>query len=201
MQAQSRQLLRQSIRQQRNQLSTAQQRQHARALARQFQGYRTFQNAQHIGAYLANNGEIDLTFLIKNLWKQRHKCYLPRLHHQQARQMDFIRYQPNSRLLPNRFGILEPCNQKHQIALKKLDIVLVPLVAFDAYGNRLGMGGGYYDHTFRHYKQRFNRQAPKLIGVAHSFQQVAQLTAYHWDIPLDAIITEKAIIQRTPHAY
>lgn len=201
MQIQQRQLLRRFMRHQRAKLPKKQQQRHAQQLRQHFCQNRLLQTAKHIGVYLAQAGEINLTPLIKKLWQRQKHCYLPRLHRMPTRQMDFIAYQQNSRLIPNRFNILEPCNQTQTLAIAKLDVVLIPLVAFDSRGNRLGMGGGYYDYTFRRYKQRFNRQAPKLIGVAHSFQQVTHLTAYRWDIPLDAIITEQKIIQRMAHAH
>src|SRR5690606_40461575 len=65
----------------------------------------------------------------------------------------------------------------------------LPLVAFDARGNRLGMGGGFYDRTFAR-APRARTLRPRLVGLAHHFQQVASLPAEPWDIPLDAIATD-----------
>jgi len=78
--------------------------------------------------------------------------------------------------------------------LAALDIALVPLVAFDDYGRRLGMGGGYYDRTFAYLRHREHWRRPKLIGVAFEFQRVAELPAQPWDVPLDGIITEKGLL-------
>jgi len=73
--------------------------------------------------------------------------------------------------------------------------VLVPLVAFDDAGNRLGMGAGYYDRSFA-----FRRAAPSpplLVGVGYEFQRVPALAAQPWDVPLDAVLTERGL-QRFP---
>ena len=64
----------------------------------------------------------------------------------------------------------------------------MPLVGFDKTGNRLGMGKGYYDRTFAENSPFFRR--PRLIGLAHSIQE-ATLIPNLWDVPLDAVFTEK----------
>ena len=72
--------------------------------------------------------------------------------------------------------------------LKNIDLVLTPLVAFDRWGNRLGMGGGFYDRTFAsqlNLKNEFGNKRPFLCGVAHKCQQVRELMPKKWDFPLD----------------
>ncbi len=66
-----------------------------------------------------------------------------------------------------------------------------PLVAFDGEGNRLGMGGGYYDQTFGYKSRRRAWRKPMLIGVAYEFQRLSSLPARSWDVALDGIVTEK----------
>jgi 5-formyltetrahydrofolate cyclo-ligase len=78
-----------------------------------------------------------------------------------------------------------------------LDLVFVPLVAFDKEGHRLGMGGGYYDRTFAFKTKHSHLKGPKLIGLAHDFQLQSQLPVMPWDIPLNAVITEAAIYNFT----
>ena len=73
-----------------------------------------------------------------------------------------------------------------------LSLVLLPLVAFDAKGNRMGMGGGYYDRAFE-FKQKTLSYLPRLIGLAHELQKKEQLPTESWDIPLFAIFTDKKI--------
>src|SRR5687767_13746260 len=88
----------------------------------------------------------------------------------------------------NRFGIPEPTGRR--CAPQQLDLVLLPLVAFDRRGARLGMGGGFYDRTFA-FLRVAGRRKPRLVGLAHHFQEVAQLPREPWDVPLAAIVTER----------
>jgi 5-formyltetrahydrofolate cyclo-ligase len=75
-----------------------------------------------------------------------------------------------------------------------LDLILTPLVAFDDQGNRLGMGGGFYDRTLAYLGRRKHWKKPRLIGTAHAFQQVARLPHESWDVPLHGVVTEKALL-------
>jgi 5-formyltetrahydrofolate cyclo-ligase len=101
----------------------------------------------------------------------------------------------------NRFGITEPdMKWKDTLHARQLDVVLMPLVAFDRNGHRLGMGGGYYDRTLSFRRSRKHWLKPLLIGVAHSIQEHSGLPTNPWDIPVDAIITESDILSFTPEA-
>jgi 5-formyltetrahydrofolate cyclo-ligase len=71
-----------------------------------------------------------------------------------------------------------------------LDLVLTPLVGFDHKGNRLGMGGGYYDRSFAFLLRRQNWKKPRLVGLAYDFQQLDKLPAKNWDVPLTAVATD-----------
>ena len=95
---------------------------------------------------------------------------------------------------PNRYRIPEP-DARYCRAMKRqfLSLVLMPLVAFDAKGNRLGMGGGYYDRAFNQTQWPYKTRRPLLVGVAHEFQRVPELPTESWDVPLDAVITEREI--------
>ena len=66
-------------------------------------------------------------------------------------------------------------------------------MAFDPRGNRLGMGGGFYDRAFARVL-RARPLRPRLVGLAHGFQQVDSLPAEPWDIPLDAIATDATLL-------
>lgn len=162
----------------------------ARQLTRHLVTHRSFLKARHIAAYLSNDGEMDIALTIARIWAMRKHCYLPVLRPNPLHGLRFARYTPESRLTPNRFGIPEPLINHHFLAQPwALDLVLVPLVAFDADGNRLGMGGGFYDRTFAYRRQR-NYARPRLVGIAYEFQRVNQLPSRTWDVPLEAIVTE-----------
>jgi len=103
--------------------------------------------------------------------------------------MGFRAFNSDSTLSVNRFGLLEPQDGEH-IDPHHLDIVITPLVAFDAAGNRVGMGSGYFDRTFSFLKTRKIWLHPKLIGVAFECQRVKKITPNPWDIGLFRVITE-----------
>ena len=108
--------------------------------------------------------------------------------------MEFVRYCARHPLRPNRYGIPEPeRGASPRIAVRRLDLVLVPLVAFDARGRRLGSGAGFYDRCLQHLRAGRRWRRPKLIGVGYEFQRVAALAPATWDVPLDALLTEKGL--------
>lgn len=90
----------------------------------------------------------------------------------------------------NRFGIPEPRRSQRRLPPWLLQLVLMPLVGFDKRGGRLGMGGGFYDTTFAFKHQKMGAR-PTLIGLAHACQEVESLPLAHWDVPLNAIATDK----------
>ena len=143
-----------------------------------------YSNSQHIAFYLPNDGEISLWPLLRHAWSHGKQCYLPVI---DGDQLQFRRFTPGGRLVSNRFGILEPTLSRECLTIN-LDLVLTPLVAFDNRGNRLGMGGGFYDRTFANqllFNGQLRQTRPVLCGVAHKCQQVEKLISQHWDFPLD----------------
>ena len=103
--------------------------------------------------------------------------------------MLFMRYTGTELLRPNRWGIKEPILKlQHCLKPEQLDLVLLPLVAFDMEGHRLGMGKGYYDRAFAFRCQTTGK--PFLLGLAHECQLSGQLLPVAaWDVDLDAVAT------------
>jgi 5-formyltetrahydrofolate cyclo-ligase len=155
-----------------------------------------FLRAKRLGIYLANDGEVDPSTIVNICHKSSKQCFLPVIHPLKTNRLHFARYRQNSQLIANRFGILEPgIGSTKIVAPWSLDLILMPLVGFDRQGNRLGMGGGFYDRTLA-FTARGQRPAPRLIGLAHSFQELESISPQIWDIPVDHIITEQEIINR-----
>jgi 5-formyltetrahydrofolate cyclo-ligase len=98
-------------------------------------------------------------------------------------------------LVPNRFGIPEP-DVEPSVLLDPADlaVIVLPLVAFDARCNRVGMGGGWYDRSLASLHESTRR--PLLVGVGYELQRVDMLSPAPWDIPLDAVCTESATYLR-----
>ena len=146
-----------------------------------------------IGGYLSNDGEPSLDFIFKEMWSKKATPYLPIIHPFSGQHLLFQEYEKNSPMKANRYAILEPeLNCSHICPVAELDVVLTPLVAFDSQGNRLGMGGGYYDRTFAQIPTQATKK-PVLIGVAHQCQEVDSLPVASWDVPLDYIVTPERI--------
>jgi 5-formyltetrahydrofolate cyclo-ligase len=111
--------------------------------------------------------------------------------------MDLFRFRPDTRLVLNRLGIAEPETGSQHVNVRSVVLMLMPLVAFDDSGTRLGMGGGFYDRFLGALPPGLR---PRLIGLAHEAQHsAATLPRDHWDIPLDAVITEAGVTHFHPH--
>lgn len=148
--------------------------------------------ALRVAGYLAAPGEFDPALLLAAAHRRGARLYVPRLSRVHPAGMGFAPLAPPLRR--NRFGLLEPAAHP-TLSLQFCTLVLVPLVAFDARGYRLGMGGGFYDRAlaFRHRRKRW--RGPLLIGVAFGAQQVARIPDLPWDVRLDAILTDNGWIK------
>ncbi|MGD8941243.1 MAG: 5-formyltetrahydrofolate cyclo-ligase [Gammaproteobacteria bacterium] len=191
-----RQQLRKRLREQRRSLSAHERKRFSEQLAKNFAKTKLFRNSKHIAFYLANDGELDLLPLMQIAWRMKKHCYLPILSPPfQQHMLYFARYQKGDPLSLNQFAIAEPrVSPRHWRTGRRLNLVLTPLVAFDARGNRLGMGGGYYDRTFAYLRHQHRWRRPRLAGIAYDFQQVDRLERSSWDVPLSTIATPRKYI-------
>ncbi len=214
-----RQAIRQQVRKLRNALSPEQQQQAAQQLSEQLLKLPQIVDATHIALYLSNDAELDTTPLIQALWQAGKQIYLPILHPFVPGYLIFQSYQQDTPMKLNQFQIPEPVlNCADLMPVAKLEVICTPLVAFDNKGNRLGMGGGFYDRTLSQLeassanKTVFNQanttqagltqakplqKKPLLIGLAHQCQQVVQLPIAAWDIPLSLIVTPGEIFRQS----
>lgn len=152
--------------------------------------------ADRIAVYFAVNGEISLSFVIDRALAQGKQIFMPNLDRQSLRFSPFFHQQ---KMRINRYQLPEPdVSDNEMLAPEALDLVLSPLVVFDKLGNRIGMGGGFYDRSFA-FRKNSNLSKPQahaqpvLIGVAHELQKVAQLEPENWDVQLDMVVTDQAI--------
>lgn len=183
---QTRRELRRQMRARRSALSMSQQRQAALRLAHKLARHPRLQGAKRIALYVGHRGELD-PWRFAAHWGKGKMLYLPALHPDGSNRLLFVR--AGKRWRHNRFGIREPCWQGREVcALTRIDVLLMPLLAFDRQGGRLGMGGGFYDRTLAQLPAWSKR--PWCLGVGYRFQEVARLPLADWDQPLDAIITD-----------
>ena len=148
-----------------------------------------FLRARRFAAYLSNDGEPDLDLVFERAERMGKQAYLPSL---KDRGLWFLPVASDTTMVRNRYGIAEPsCHPGERVKPFALDLVLVPLVAFDARGVRLGMGGGYYDRSFAYLNLRARWRRPRLIGVGFDFQRAESISPQPWDVRLDGVITER----------
>ena len=182
-----RQLRRQAL-QQRQQLSYFQQKKAAKAVCQQIRKLSVYQRARHVALYLSSRNELSTQYLLQMAWRDGKHCYVPVLHPWKLHHMVFVRYQPGQTLFRNRWGIHEPALGSSHLKPAQLDLVLMPLVAFDLEGRRLGMGKGFYDRAFAF--RRNNADKPVLLGLAHEQQRISgSLPVSDWDVDLDMVVT------------
>lgn len=194
--------LRQHYRKMRRALSETERELAARRLFSQFLNLPFLNDIRHIAAYMAVDGEIDPALIIQWCWENQKQCYLPKLALDSRHNvMQFLLYKKNKILKLNKFNIPEP-EAENDDEIKKadqLDLILLPLVAFDESGHRLGMGKGYYDATLG---PRFRGDdgldaGPFLLGLGYDFQYAENIMPHEKDVGLDGILTDqKSILLR-----
>ena len=186
-----RSLLRTELRRRRRALSADERASASRQFARILRRSNLLRPGRHIAVYAAHDCEADPSAIVRLARRNRCQLYLPAIADYRGRRMEFRRYARDTRLRPNRYGIAEPERGVPRIPVRHLDLVLLPLVAVDPSGTRLGTGAGFYDRCLQHLRTGRRWRRPKLIGLGYEFQRVASLAARTWDVPLDALLTEK----------
>ena len=188
----TRQAVRESLRQTRRDLNQEQQAVASHGLFELIHELDIFSNAKRIAFYQPIDGEVDPSLLLKYALREGKSCFLPRISDENPEFVSFAPYDDNTKLKNSDWGIAEPPAPETIPSPSDLDLVFVPLVAFDRYCSRLGMGKGFYDRTFNF--KIFNPQSrPLLIGLAHECQYAEPFSVKSWDVRLDAVITATKI--------
>lgn len=182
--------IRQHIQGLRQALTTEQQDTYSQQICEQVLSSQLLSKAKHIAIYLPVKGEADPTPLLKQLTEKQ--FYLPVLSSVKQSHLAFAKYDENTPMKLNRFRIPEPDLPDNELLADttKLDCIIMPLVGIDPTGNRIGMGGGFYDRTFAFRKT--SQSSPLLIGFCYDFQITAPQTPQNWDVPADAIVTQSS---------
>ena len=191
-----RQSLRMTIRQRRTKLDPAWCEASSALICKHLADSWLYRRANTLALYLAQGNEANLDLLMFDAWSRLKQIYLPVLGLRYSGQLWFVPCHPDTPLYKNRYGIAEPVHASHarRTKLRSLDLILMPLVAFDHHGNRLGMGGGFYDKTLASLQTSCNSWArPKRIGIAYDFQCVNTIPGEAWDVPLDGVVTESGL--------
>ena len=159
----------------------------ARAAARNLLRTPTVRRAHRVAVYLAHGRELETTALISALHRRGKGVFVPSIDAHRDGVMHMLQLGSNTPLRRSRLGIREPVARRRP-ARPRIDVLVLPLVAFDAQGHRLGSGRGFYDRWLAAQRPR-----PFCIGYAFAAQQVERIPAEPWDQRLDAICTERAV--------
>ena len=172
----------------RQSLSPYEQQDAAQKAAQRLSKQAFFRRAKCVAFYMANDGEIDPQALLKVHGNYTKHWFLPRIQNARETPMRFGHYTGQSALVANRYGILEPNGDaKDDQKAASMDVILLPLVAFDRQGNRLGMGGGFYDRTLAKLRESSDVTA---IGYGYQNQLLERFPVGPEDQFLDGFVSE-----------
>jgi 5-formyltetrahydrofolate cyclo-ligase len=178
--------LRQHYRRMRRALHPSEQALAASAVARQLPALPGWNEVNCIGLYLAADGELDPTEIARLCRDTGRQVLLPRL---RGEALEFAHWEIDDTLVANRFRIPEPPPHRPAIPLEAIDLLCLPLVAYDRRGTRLGMGGGFYDRTLAQRPPQLG-----LLGLAHRCQEAQELPRQDWDQPLQWVANDEGVI-------
>jgi len=180
--------LRKQLRRRRVAIGKPQRRHCERRAALQLLRWRRLRKARHIAVYLSARSELSTRTLIARLLRQGCKLWVPVTG--SAATMRFVPLRRDGKLRRGPLGLRQPVRGRPCRGARRMDLILLPLLGFDAQGHRLGNGGGYYDRALA--TPRAGRR-PLLVGYAYAAQEMAAIPAESWDVRLDAVVTEQGL--------
>jgi len=160
----------------------------SRLVCEHLSGWKVFQRAETILAYLPMKAEVDLRPLLEQFPQKR--WLLPRILPEDNHRMDFHPYDP-ARLVIHKFGMAEPAADLPIVPAGAVELVLVPGLAYDRQGWRLGYGGGYYDR----FLARFNGIS---VGVAYQALLLESVPHSGYDVPVGWVVSETGLLRVKP---
>jgi 5-formyltetrahydrofolate cyclo-ligase len=164
----------------------------AAAVARHIAELRLLQQGARVAVYLPRDAELDTRPIVSLARVSGCRVYAPVVTDFSQRRMRFAALGPETRTVRNRWGVEEP-GGRPRIHGAWLDLVIVPCVAFDDRGQRLGMGAGFYDRHFAYQNWHWGWRRPRLLGVAFDCQRVGRLEPEAWDVALWGVVTEAGV--------
>ncbi len=178
------QLLRRRLRIQRNQLDSSGSRAKSSRAVRHLLKLRRLCKARNISIYVSIGTEVQTAALMHALHRRGKAICVPQIVDASNSRMEMVRWHPGIALRPRPFGLREPLPAQRCCSI--VDVAILPLLAYDHEGTRLGYGGGYYDRWLA-------RQVLPVycIGLSYAFQRVDHVPSEPHDIKLRAICTER----------
>jgi len=151
--------------------------------------------ARTVAGFVSTRSEIDTEPLLQALRQRGVDVVLPRVSTGLIPpRLRFHRVEKKDDLVFGIFGLLEPSVDSPEVAAHDIDVFMVPGLAFDRRGARVGYGGGYYDELAAYVRAHPDATAARFIGFAFDFQLVDTCPSGEWDVPLDCIVTDESIV-------
>lgn len=178
----------------RNALPILDQSEKSNAIVKQLLQLPLLHKAKTIFSYFPFRSEVSLLQLHQILQatgdvQNHHRIALPRILSEPGK-MEAAEYSIHQELEESKWGILQPGQDSVEIPPQELDVILVPGVAFDRKGNRMGYGGGYYDR----YLLQVRKDAVK-IGICFRLQLTEHIETADHDLPMDFVVTEDEVVR------
>jgi len=144
-----------------------------------------FKNAESVMFYVSKSYEVDTSSMIEEALKKGKRVIVPVTNPKEKKLIPSEIKCPSKDLAKGLFGIREPKKECIKaVDIKDIDMVIVPGIAFDDKGNRIGHGQGYFDRFLKHLPKK-----TPTIGLAFKLQLVRRIKAFPWDIPVTKLIT------------
>ncbi|WP_294405087.1 5-formyltetrahydrofolate cyclo-ligase [uncultured Clostridium sp.] len=185
--------LRKSILDIRNNLDSDTKKENDNIIRKKFLESSYYKNAEKIFIYISYSSEINTIEIINRALNDGKEIFVPRTVFK-TKAMDAVKITSLEKLKKDRYGIPEPEEDASHINPDKLDLIVVPGVAFDNRGGRIGYGAGYYDRYFKKISKERSKIIKK-IALAYNFQVIENVPMDEQDVKIDCIITEKHILK------
>lgn len=167
--------LRNSIIEKRKELSELYRKEYSMELSKIFFESDLYKNSQKIMSYISIQGEFEMKYINKRILSEGKKLILPKIY--EKGNMKAFEVDDLSELQKNSWGLHEPLETMEM----EPDLIIVPGVAFDKKGNRMGFGGGFYDRFL-------GKRKVKTVALCYEFQILEELPVEDHDIPVDLVI-------------
>ncbi len=188
-------MIRAAMRARRDSLSLEERRRRAGPLVARIAEHPAFRAAQTVLVYVAMRGEVPLAELVARAREEGKQVVLPRVV-PGARALALHVWPEHGELVRGDLGVAEPPPHWESVTAGAVDLALVPGLAFDLGGGRLGQGGGYYDSLLGELAPRprdaGDARLPRRVGVAWAFQLMPAVPREAHDVGVDAVVTEES---------
>jgi 5-formyltetrahydrofolate cyclo-ligase len=188
--------LRRAMAERRDVLTPEQREEMTAKAAEQFLDLPEIRLAHTVAGFISTRSEIDTSPLIIRLRKRGVEVVLPRVSTELIPpRLRFHHAENRSDFVFGIFGLLEPGPECPEVAAHTIDLFMVPGLAFDKRGARIGYGGGYYDELAAYVRAHPDAANARFVGYGFDLQMVDLCPAGEWDVPLDYVVTDERIVR------